>query len=70
MQLTTYAQAKFELLNRHKVYIREEQLEEVITTPDSLKKKGKLYFAKKDYIGAVYIVENNNKRVVTFYPLK
>lgn len=68
--LTTHAQNKFELLNRHKVYIREEQLEEVINSPVLLKKRGKLYFAHSDSIGVVYQVEGGVKRVLTFYPIK
>ena len=70
MHLSTYAQSKFELLNKHKVYIREEQLEEVANLPDSIKKRGKFYFAKKDNIGVVYQMEDNVKRVITFYPIK
>jgi hypothetical protein len=68
--LTTYAKNKFELLNRHKVFIREEQLEEVVLSPDSLKKNGKLYFAHRDGIGVVYQIEGGLKRIVTFYPIR
>lgn len=70
LSFASYAQQKFDLLNQHKVYIRQEQIEEVVALPDSLKKKGKFYFAKKDNIGVVYQVESEIKRVITFYPLK
>jgi hypothetical protein len=70
MQLSSYAQSKFDLLNKHKVFIRQEQIEEAVALPDSVKKRGKFYFAKRDGIGVVYQIENDTKKVVTFYPLK
>ena len=70
MLLTSYAQQKFDLLNKHKVFIRQEQIEDVVTLPDSIKKKGKFYFAKKENIGVVYQIEGEAKRVITFYPVK
>lgn len=68
--LTTYAQSKFDLLNKHKVYIRQEEVEDAIALPDSVKKRGKFYFAHKDSIGVVYQIENETKKIITFYPLK
>lgn len=70
MTLSSYAQKKFDILNKHKVYIREEQLVEVIAAPDELKKRGKLFFAKKDGIGVVYQFENGFNKILTFYPFK
>jgi hypothetical protein len=70
MTFTTYAQSKFDLLNKHNIFIRQEQVEEAVTLPDSVKKRGKFYFVKRDGIGVVYQIENDTKKVVTFYPLK
>lgn len=68
--LTSYAQSKFDLLNQHGVYIRQEQVEEVVALPDSVKKRGKFYFAKKVGIGVVYVLEGEIKKIITFYPIK
>lgn len=70
MQLSSYAQSKFDLLNKHKVFIRQEQIEEAVALPDTVKKRGKFYFAKRDGIGVIYVLENEVKKVITFYPIK
>jgi hypothetical protein len=70
MKLTPYAQSKFDLLNKHQVYIRQEQVEETVSMPDSVKKRGKFYFAKRDGVGVVYQIENEVKIIITFYPLR
>ena len=58
------------MLNNHKVYIRQEQVEEVVALPDQIKKRGKFFFAHKDGIGVVYQIENETKKILTFYPIK
>ena len=36
---TKYAEQKFEILNKHKVYITREQIIEAVNLPDQVKKK-------------------------------
>lgn len=67
---TKYANNKFELLNKHKVYFRKEQIEEAVGAPEKLKRKGKNYFAHKDGVGVVYEKEGGEIKVITFYPVK
>ena len=67
---TKYAEQKFDILNKHKVYFTKEQIEDVVKLPDKVSKKGKYLAARKDDIKAVYQKEGNVARVVTFYPVK
>lgn len=70
LYFTKYANNKFELLNKHKVYFRKEQIEDAVGAPEKLKKKGKNYFAHKDGVGVVYEKEGGEIKVITFYPIK
>lgn len=70
LYFTKYAEKKFDILNKHKVYFRKEEIENVVKSPDKLKKKGKNYFAHKDGVGVVYGKDGGEIRVITFYPLK
>jgi hypothetical protein len=70
MTFSAYAQHKFDLLNKHKVYIRQEQVEEAAALPDSVKKHGKFFLARKDGIGVAYQIEGGTKKIITFYPIK
>lgn len=70
MYFTKYAEQKFEILNKHKVYFRKEQIEEAAGAPEKLKRKGKNYFAHKDGVGVVYEKEGGEIRIITFYPIK
>ena len=67
---TKYANQKFDILNKHKVYFRREQIEEAIKLPDEVKKKNKNYFAKKDGVGVVYRKGGEATKIITFYPVK
>lgn len=67
---TKYAEKKFDILNKYKVYFTKEQIEDTIKLPDKLEKKGKYFGARKDEIKVVYRKDNGVVRVVTFYPVK
>ncbi len=64
-----YAEQKFELLNAHKVYIRKEEIERVIISPEKLGKIGALVTAQADNIKVIYQKESNLIKVITFYPV-
>ncbi len=67
---TAYAEKKFDILNKHKVYFRKEQIEDVIKLPDKIRKKGKKIFAQKDGITVIYQMDGEMIKVLTFYPVK
>ena len=67
---TKYAENKFELLNKYKVYFTREQIEDVVNSPDKVNKKGNYLAARKDSIKVVYKKEGNSIGIVTFYPIK
>ena len=67
---TKYANDKFDILNKHKVFFTKEQIEDVINLPDKLEKRGKYLGARKDGIKVVYKKEGEIVKVITFYPVK
>lgn len=67
---TKYAEQKFDILNKHKVYFTREQIEDTVKLPDKVEKKGKYLGARKDGVKVVYKKENGVMKVVTFYPVK
>ena len=50
---TKYAENKFEILNKYKVFFTREMVEDVVLKPDKIKKMGKNYFYQKDDIKVV-----------------
>jgi len=70
IHFTKYANDKFDILNKHKVYFRKEQIEDVILTPEKVSKKGKYFFAQKDSVKVIYQKEGDVIKVITFYPVK
>lgn len=66
---TKYAENKFDILNKHKVYFTREQVEDTIKSPDKTGKKGKYLFARKDEIKVIYQKDGEMIRVITFYPV-
>jgi hypothetical protein len=70
IHFTSYAEKKFDILNRHKVFITKEQVVDAVSVPDKLEKKGNNYFACKDDVCVVYRIECETPCVVTFYPVK
>lgn len=70
IHFTSYAEKKFEVLNRHKVFFTREQIEYTVNTPEKVSKKGKFYFAQKDGIRVVYKMDGEIIKILTFYPKK
>ena len=67
---TKYAEKKFDILNKHKVYFTREQVEDTVKLPDKVEKKGKYFRVRKDDVKVVYKKENGAVKVITFYPVR
>jgi hypothetical protein len=67
---TKYAEKKFDILNKYKVYFTREQIEDVLKTPEKIEKRGKYLGARKDDIKVIYRKEGGTTKVITFYPIK
>lgn len=67
---TKYANQKFDILNKHKVFITKEQVEDAVKTPDKIEKKGKYFSAVKDGVKVVYVKEGGVDKIITFFPVK
>lgn len=67
---TKYAEQKFDILNKHKVYFTKEQIEDVIKLPEKVGRKNGYLAARKDGVKVVYKKEGEIIRVMTFYPVK
>lgn len=70
MYFTKYANDKFDLLNKHKIYLRKEQIEDVVNLPEKTTKSGKCTLFKKDGIEVVCRKEEEILKIITFYPIK
>ena len=70
IHFTKYADKKFDILNKHKVFFTREIIEDVVNLPDKTKKKGKYQTALKDDIKVVFKQENGITRILTFFPIK
>ncbi len=69
LYFTNYANQKFEILNKYKVFITKEEIEELVKKPDTTVKKGKYIFLEKNNIKAIIKKENNLTKLITFYPI-
>ena len=67
---TKYAENKFDILNKHKVYFTREMIEDAVGAPDKAGKKDKLSTAQKENLKVIYKKENNIFKIITFYPIK
>ena len=67
---TKYAEQKFDILNKHKIYFTKEQIEDVIKLPDKISKKNKYLTSQKDKIKVIYKKEEEIIKIITFYPIK
>lgn len=67
---SSYANQKFDILNKHKVFLRKEEVEEAATAPDDVKKQGKYFGAVKDGIKVIYKKEGEIIKIITFFPVK
>lgn len=70
LYFTKYAEQKFDILNKHKVYFTREQVEDAVCSPDRTGKKGKLLTARKEDIKVVYRKDGDVLKIITFYPVK
>jgi len=70
LYFTKYAENKFDVLNRHKVFLTREQVEDAIACPDKTGKKGKLLTAQKENLKVIYKKEAEVIKIITFFPVK
>ncbi|MDD4271446.1 MAG: hypothetical protein PHF50_01435 [Patescibacteria group bacterium] len=70
LYFTKYAETKFDLLNKHKVYFTREQIEDAVGAPDKAGKKGKFLTAQKEDIKVIYKKEADVLKIITFFPIK
>lgn len=67
---TKYAEKKFDVLNKHKIYFTREQIEDTVNVPNKTNKKSHYQIAHKENIGVVYTKEQGTIKIITFYPVK
>lgn len=67
---TAYANQKFTILNNHQVYIRKEQVEQTVSTPEKRGKVGKYLTAEREGIKIIYQKQAGVLKIITFYPIK
>jgi len=67
---TKYAEKKFDILNKYHVYLRKEQIEDVLNLPDKTGRKGKYLTASKEGVKVIYKKEDDLVKVITFFPIK
>lgn len=70
LHFTSYAEKKFDILNRHKVFFTREQIEEAVAAPENVSIKNKFYFAQKDGMKVVYKRDHDIIKILTFYPVR
>ncbi|NTU99319.1 hypothetical protein HGA64_04950, partial [Candidatus Falkowbacteria bacterium] len=52
---TSYANQKFDILNKHGIFITKEQVEDAISSPDKTTKKGRNILIRRDDLGVAYV---------------
>lgn len=67
---TKYAENKFDILNKHKVFFTREQIEDTIATPQKTGKKNGHLAAQREGIRVIYKKEAGVIKIITFYPIK
>lgn len=67
---TKYAEQKFDILNKHKVFFTREQIEDVVKLPDKTGKKSKYLTVEKEGIKVIFQKQGNANKIITFYPIK
>ncbi len=66
---TKYAEEKFDILNKHKVFYTKEQIKDIVLNPDKTEQKNKFYFSQKENIEVVYLKQKKTIKIITFYPI-
>lgn len=67
---TKYAEQKFDILNRHKVFFTREQVEEAVGCAEKQGRKAGLLTAQKEGLKVIYKKEVGVIKIITFYPVK
>lgn len=67
---TKYAENKFDILNKHKIFFTREQIEGAVLYPDQAGKKGKLVTARKEDVKVIYKKDGDILKIITFFPVK
>lgn len=70
LYFTKYSEQKFDILNKHKVFITREQVEDALKIPDKTGKKTSYLTAEKDGVKVIYQKEDGMVKIITFYPVK
>ena len=70
MTFSKYAEQKFDILNKYKVFYTREDILDVVDRPENVGKKNKMISAEKNNIKVLYKIEGGKKKIVTFYPVK
>lgn len=70
LYFSKYAEKKFEVLNKHKVYYTHELIEDVVNSPDIINAISNYKTAQKEGVKVVYKEEVGILIIVTFYPVK
>ncbi|MDO8668472.1 MAG: hypothetical protein Q7K35_05300 [bacterium] len=70
LYFTKYAENKFEILNKHKVFFTREQVEDAVAAPEKQSKKGKLLTAQKEGMKVIYKKDGDILKIITFFPVK
>ena len=67
---TKYAEQKFDILNRHKVFFTREQIEDAVAAPEKPGRKGKFITAQKEGVKVIYKKDGDMLKIMTFFPVK
>jgi len=67
---TKYAETKFDILNKHKVFFTREQIEDAVGAPDKTGKKSGHLTAQKENIKVIYKKDGDILKIITFFPVK
>lgn len=70
LYFTKYAENKFDILNKHRVFFTREQVEDAINAPEKTGKKRKLLTAQKENLKVIYKKDGDILKIITFYPIK
>jgi len=70
LYFTKYAEQKFDILNKYKIFFTKEQVEDAVKIPDKLVKKKTYWTAQKENVAVVYKKEGDIIKIITFYPIK
>lgn len=69
LYFTKYAENKFDILNKHKIFFTREQVKDAIACPDKSSKKNSYLVAQKENIKVIYKKDGEIIKVITFYPV-